>query len=59
MNAEPSSGEVLLADLLSTCGGALDAAEASYREVLQNEAEFDYHKSLEQRTRAALERIGR
>ena len=39
--------------------GALDAAEARYREVLQNEAEFDYHKSLEQRTRAALERIGR
>ena len=39
--------------------GDLDAAEARYREVLENETEFDYHKSLEQRTRAALERIGR
>ena len=39
--------------------GDLDAAAAAYREVLENEDEFDYHKSLEQRTRAALERIGR
>lgn len=39
--------------------GDLDASEARYREVLGNETEFDYHKSLEQRTRAALERIGR
>lgn len=33
-------------------------AAAHYRRVLENETEFDYHKSLEQRTRAALERIG-
>ena len=39
--------------------GDLDLAEASYRAVLDNEDEFDYHKALEQRTRAALERIGR
>ena len=39
--------------------GDTDQAEASYQKVLENEAEFDYHKSLEQRTRAALERIGR
>ena len=39
--------------------GDLDQAEARYREVLGNETEFDYNKSLEQRTRAALERIGR
>ena len=39
--------------------GDLDRAEARYREALANESEFDYHKSLEQRTRAALERIGR
>ncbi|WP_420457494.1 tetratricopeptide repeat protein [Rubrivirga sp.] len=39
--------------------GDLDAAERQYRAVLDDETEFDYHKSLEQRTRAALERIGR
>ena len=39
--------------------GDLDEAAARYRRVLENEAEFDYHKSLEQRTRAALERVGR
>ena len=39
--------------------GDLDAAAARYQQVLENETEFDYHKSLEQRTRAALERIGR
>ncbi len=39
--------------------GDLDAAARQYRAVLDDETEFDYHKSLEQRTRAALERIGR
>jgi len=39
--------------------GDLDGAEERYRRVLANETEFDYHKSLEQRTRTALERIGR
>ncbi len=39
--------------------GDLDAAQRQYRAVLDDETEFDYHKSLEQRTRAALERIGR
>ena len=39
--------------------GDTDQAEARYQEVLANEDEFDYHKSLEQRARAALERIGR
>ncbi len=38
--------------------GDLDRARDQYRRVLDNEAEFDYHKALEQRTRAALERIG-
>ena len=37
----------------------LDEARRLYHRVLENETEFDYHKSLEQRTRAALERIGR
>ena len=32
-------------------------ARAAYRRVLENEDEFDYHKALEQRTRAALERL--
>lgn len=36
-----------------------DEAERLYERVLENETEFDYHKSLEQRTRAALERIAR
>ncbi|WP_412063004.1 tetratricopeptide repeat protein [Rubrivirga sp. IMCC45206] len=39
--------------------GDLDAAERIYTRVLDNEEEFDYHKSLEQRARAALERIRR
>lgn len=39
--------------------GEIAEAEAYYRAVLDDEREFDYHKSLEQRTRAALERIGR
>ncbi len=39
--------------------GDLDQAANRYRAVLENEDEFDYSKSLEQRTRAALERIGR
>ena len=39
--------------------GDLDEAARQYRRVLENEAEFDYHQTLEQRTRAALERIGR
>ncbi|PAP77195.1 tetratricopeptide repeat protein [Rubrivirga marina] len=39
--------------------GDLDEAERHYERVLENETEFDYNKSLEQRTRAALERIGR
>ena len=47
------SGEVFEAQ------GDDDRARAYYREVLDNEEEFDYHKALEQRTRAALERTGR
>ncbi|MEM0963393.1 MAG: tetratricopeptide repeat protein [Bacteroidota bacterium] len=39
--------------------GAHGAAERIYQEVLDNEAEFDFHKSLEQRARAAMERIRR
>jgi tetratricopeptide (TPR) repeat protein len=39
--------------------GDLDGARRQYEKVLENEAEFDYHQTLEQRTRAALERIGR
>ena len=39
--------------------GDLDRARDQYQVVLDNEDEFDYHKALEQRTRAALERIGR
>ena len=39
--------------------GDADAAERLYRLVLEDETEFDYHKALEQRARAALERIGR
>ena len=39
--------------------GETDQAQAYYQRVLDNEQEFDYHKALEQRTRAALERIGR
>ena len=39
--------------------GDRDEAERQYERVLENEAEFDYHQTLEQRTRAALERIGR
>lgn len=34
-------------------------ARQAYERVLDNEAEFDYHKALEQRTRTALERIAR
>lgn len=34
-------------------------AREQYERALANEAEFDYHKALEQRTRAALERVGR
>ncbi len=39
--------------------GAINEAESLYRKVLDDETEFDYHKALEQRARAALERIGR
>ena len=39
--------------------GDLDEAARQYERALENEDEFDYFKSLEQRTRAALERIGR
>lgn len=39
--------------------GDTEAARRHYERVLDNEAEFDYHKSLEQRTRTALERLGR
>ena len=39
--------------------GDRDQAAAQYRQALENETEFDYHKALEQRTRAALERIQR
>ncbi len=38
--------------------GETAEARAAYRRVLDNEAEFDYHKALEQRTRTALERLG-
>ncbi|MDT0630492.1 tetratricopeptide repeat protein [Rubrivirga litoralis] len=47
------TGEVYEAE-----GQTAEAREA-YEGVLDNETEFDYHKSLEQRTRAALERLGR
>lgn len=39
--------------------GERDEARRLYERVLENEAEFDYSKSLEQRARAALERLGR
>ena len=39
--------------------GATSDARAAYRGVLANEAEFDFSKSLEQRTRTALERLDR
>ena len=39
--------------------GNLDDAQEAYKEALANEEEFDYHKSLEQRAKAALERIER
>ena len=39
--------------------GRSDEARRLYERVLENEAEFDYHKALEQRTRTALERLGR
>ena len=39
--------------------GDVDRAQEAYRRALDNEGEFDYHKALEQRVRAALERIGR
>ncbi len=39
--------------------GDLDAARAAYERALGNEDEFDYHKSLEQRTKAALGRLDR
>ena len=39
--------------------GRTDDARQMYQRVLENEAEFDYHKTLEQRTRAAIERLGR
>lgn len=47
------SGEVYEA-----MGQTADARRA-YNRVLADETEFDYHKSLEQRARTALERIGR
>lgn len=37
--------------------GETEAARRAYRAVLENEAEFDYHKALEQRTRTALSRL--
>lgn len=39
--------------------GEWDAAREAYETSLENEAEFDYHKSLEQRAKAALERVER
>ena len=45
------SGEVLAAS------GDRDGARAAFRAVLADESEFDYSKALEQRTRAALERL--
>ena len=39
--------------------GDVGRAQEAYRRALDNEEEFDYHKALEQRVRAALERIGR
>lgn len=39
--------------------GELAEARAAYEHALENEAEFDYHKSLEQRAKAAIERIER
>lgn len=37
--------------------GDRDAARQSYEQALANDDEFDYHKSLEQRAKAALERL--
>ena len=37
--------------------GDREAARRAYRAVLANEAEFDYHKALEQRARTALGRL--
>ncbi|MEM1057189.1 MAG: tetratricopeptide repeat protein [Bacteroidota bacterium] len=37
--------------------GDWEEAREAYEQALDNEGEFDYHKSLEQRTKAALERI--
>jgi tetratricopeptide (TPR) repeat protein len=37
--------------------GNLDDARRAYRDVLDNEAEFDFHKALEQRARTALGRL--
>lgn len=39
--------------------GDKEPARRAYRAVLDNEAEFDFSKSLEQRTRTALERLDR
>ncbi|MEM6328166.1 MAG: tetratricopeptide repeat protein [Bacteroidota bacterium] len=39
--------------------GDHEAAREAYEQALENEAEFDYHKSMEQRTKAALERLER
>lgn len=39
--------------------GDIAEARRAYERVLDNEDEFDYHKALEQRTRAALERLSR
>ena len=49
--AEYHAGEVFEAQ------GQLGEARQRYDAVLDNEDEFDYHKSLEQRARAALERV--
>jgi tetratricopeptide (TPR) repeat protein len=45
-------GEVLAAQ------GDTEGARRAYRAVLADEHEFDYHQALEQRARAALERLG-
>ncbi|OZC01919.1 tetratricopeptide repeat protein [Rubricoccus marinus] len=39
--------------------GDIDAAREAYERALENEEEFDYHKSLEQRAKAALGRLDR
>ncbi len=39
--------------------GDAAGARAAYQAILANEAEFDFSKALEQRTRAALERLDR